>query len=83
MRRKDPDEDLPQVGLLPGAAQSPEVVENHRAPVLTAPVQALGQGHQHWAVEQRRQQDQQSELVQRGRWELQRGQERERLRPAS
>jgi hypothetical protein len=83
VRHKDPDEDLPQVGLLQGAAQSPEVVENHRAPVLTAPVQALGQGHQHWAVEQRRQQDQQSELVQRGRWELQQGQERERLRPAS
>ena len=83
MRRKDPDEDLPQVGLLRGVVQSPEVVESHRAPGLTAPVQALGQGHQHWAVEQRRQQDQQSELVQRGRWELQRGQERERLRPAS
>jgi hypothetical protein len=83
VRRRDPDEDLPQVGLLRGAVQSLEAVENHRAPVLTAPVQALGQGRQHWAVEQRRQQDQRSGLVQRGRWELQRGQERERLRPAS
>lgn len=83
MRRTDPDEDLPQVGLLLVALQSPEVVEIHRAPEPTAPVQALGQGRQHWAVEQRRQVDQPSGLVQRGRWELQRGQERERLRPAS
>lgn len=83
MRRTDPDENLPLVGLLLVVLQSPEVVEIHRAPEPTAPVQVLERGRQHWVVEQRRQVDQPSGLVQRGRWELQRGQERERLRPAS